>query len=30
VLFGARKIVPFRIEAFLQRTMMRLGTGLPG
>jgi glycosyltransferase involved in cell wall biosynthesis len=30
VLFGARKVVPFRVEAFLQRTMMRLGTGLPG
>jgi glycosyltransferase involved in cell wall biosynthesis len=30
VLFGARKIVPFRVEAFLQRMMMRLGTGLPG
>jgi glycosyltransferase involved in cell wall biosynthesis len=30
VLFGPRKYVPFRVEAFLQRTMMRLGTGLPG
>jgi glycosyltransferase involved in cell wall biosynthesis len=30
VLFGPRKYVPFPIEAFLQRTMMRLGTGLPG
>jgi GT2 family glycosyltransferase len=30
VLFGARTIVPLRVEAFLQRTMMRLGTGLPG
>lgn len=29
VIFGARKIVPLRVEAFLQRTMMRLGTGLP-
>jgi len=29
VLFGARKVVPIRVEAFLQRTMMRLGTGLP-
>lgn len=30
VLFGPRKVVPVRIEAFLQRTMMRRGTGLPG
>ncbi len=30
VLFGARRIVPVRVEALLQRTMMRLGTGLPG
>jgi glycosyltransferase involved in cell wall biosynthesis len=30
VLFGPRRFVPFAIEAFLQRTMMRLGTGLPG
>jgi glycosyltransferase involved in cell wall biosynthesis len=30
VLFGARKVVPFAVEAFLQRCMMRLGTGLPG
>jgi glycosyltransferase involved in cell wall biosynthesis len=30
VLFGPRKVVPVRIEAFLQRTMMRMGTGLPG
>lgn len=30
VLFGARKVVPISVEAFLQRTMMRLGTGLPG
>jgi glycosyltransferase involved in cell wall biosynthesis len=30
VLFGPRKFVPFAIEAFLQRMMMRLGTGLPG
>lgn len=29
VLFGARKFVPLPIEAFLQRTMMRLGKGLP-
>lgn len=29
VLFGPRKYVPFPVEAFLQRTMMRLGTGLP-
>ena len=30
ILFGPRKIVPVRVEAFLQRTMMRMGTGLPG
>jgi glycosyltransferase involved in cell wall biosynthesis len=30
VLFGSRSVVPIRVEAFLQRTMMRLGTGLPG
>jgi glycosyltransferase involved in cell wall biosynthesis len=30
VLFGARAVVPLRIEAFLQRMMMRRGTGLPG
>jgi hypothetical protein len=30
VLFGARRVVPYTIEAFLQRVMMRLGTGLPG
>ena len=30
VLFGPRKVVPVRVEAFLQRAMMRLGTGLPG
>jgi glycosyltransferase involved in cell wall biosynthesis len=30
ILFGPRKVVPLRVEAFLQRTMMRLGTGLPG
>jgi glycosyltransferase involved in cell wall biosynthesis len=30
ILFGPRKYVPLPIEAFLQRTMMRLGTGLPG
>jgi GT2 family glycosyltransferase len=30
VLFGARTVVPFGVEAFLQRWMMRLGTGLPG
>ncbi|WP_445148472.1 DUF2304 family protein [Baekduia sp. Peel2402] len=30
ILFGARKVVPISVEAFLQRTMMRLGTGLPG
>jgi glycosyltransferase involved in cell wall biosynthesis len=30
VLFGPRRFVPLTIEAFLQRSMMRLGTGLPG
>lgn len=30
VLFGPRKYLPFRVEAFLQRTMMRIGGGLPG
>lgn len=30
VLFGSRKVVPISIEAFLQRWMMRRGTGLPG
>lgn len=30
VLFGSRKIVPIAVEAALQRTMMRRGTGLPG
>jgi hypothetical protein len=30
VLFGARKVVPVRIEAFMQRAMMRRGSGLPG
>lgn len=30
VLFGARKVIPLRVEALLQHTMMRLGTGLPG
>ena len=28
VLFGRRSVVPFRVEAFLQRTMMRLGLRL--
>lgn len=28
VLFGSRSVVPFRLEAFLQRTMMRLGLRL--
>jgi len=28
VLFGSRSVVPFRVEAFLQRTMMRLGLRL--
>jgi hypothetical protein len=30
LLFGPRKVIPFAVEAFLQRLMMRLGTGLPG
>ena len=30
MLFGARMLLPVRVEAFLQRTMMRLGNGLPG
>lgn len=30
VLFGARSVVPLRVEAMMQRTMLRLGTGLPG
>ena len=30
VLFGPRKVVPYAVEATLQRAMMRLGTGLPG
>jgi len=30
VLFGARTVVPYSVEAFLQRMMMRLGSGLPG
>ncbi len=29
VLFGPRTVVPYRVEAALQRTMMRLGVGLP-
>jgi len=29
VMFGPRKVVPIRVEAFLQRMMMRFGTGLP-
>jgi glycosyltransferase involved in cell wall biosynthesis len=29
VLFGPRKVVPVPAEAFLQRTMMRIGSGLP-
>lgn len=29
VLFGPRKVVPVRVEAALQRTMMLMGTGLP-
>lgn len=30
VLFGPRNVIPLPVEAFLQRAMMRLGTGLPG
>jgi len=30
VLFGRRAVVPLRIEALLQRRMMRRGSGLPG
>jgi glycosyltransferase involved in cell wall biosynthesis len=30
VLFGRRAVVPLRIEAMLQRMMMRRGSGLPG
>lgn len=30
VLFGPRAVVPLRVEAMMQRTMLRLGTGLPG
>ena len=30
VLFGPRKVVPFAVESFLQRMMMRMGIGLPG
>jgi glycosyltransferase involved in cell wall biosynthesis len=29
VLFGSRRVVPIRVEAALQRTMMSMGTGLP-
>lgn len=29
VAFGARKVIPMRVEAALQRMMMRMGTGLP-
>jgi hypothetical protein len=29
ILFGPRKVVPVPAEAFLQRTMMRMGSGLP-
>jgi len=28
-LFGSRSVVPVRVEALLQRAMLRLGTGLP-
>lgn len=30
VLFGSRRVVPVRVEALLQRVMMRSGRGLPG
>jgi glycosyltransferase involved in cell wall biosynthesis len=30
VIFGSRSVVPVRVEALLQRTMLRLGLGLPG
>ena len=30
VIFGSRSMVPVRIEALLQRMMLRLGLGLPG
>ena len=30
VMFGSRSVIPVRVEAFLQRTMLRLGGGLPG
>ena len=30
VLFGARKVVPVRVEAAMQQAMMRSGRGLPG
>jgi glycosyltransferase involved in cell wall biosynthesis len=29
LLFGSRALLPLRVEAFLQRTMLRLGGGLP-
>jgi len=29
VLFGHRRVIPFRVELALQRAMLRLGTGLP-
>ncbi len=29
LMFGPRTVVPYRVEAALQRTMMRLGVGLP-
>lgn len=29
-IFGSRSLVPLRVEALLQRTMLRLGAGLPG
>lgn len=30
IVFGSRSILPVRFEAFLQRSMLRLGGGLPG
>jgi len=30
VMFGPRKVIPVQVEAFMQRTMMRRGSGLPG
>jgi glycosyltransferase involved in cell wall biosynthesis len=30
IIFGSRSVVPVRVEALLQRMMLRLGAGLPG